>query len=227
MSAQVLSLRPELEDTPPRARRRLEALALAPGEFGLDDVEWLALLCGGDVEAASALLAAFGSLPELLGAGAGDLVRVAGRPTAARLCLVRELARRMLVRPLRARPVVSSSQAVCDYLRTTLTGAPREQFRVLFLDRRHHLIADELQNEGTVDHAPVYPREVMRRALELHASALLIVHNHPAQDPTPSPADVTTTRQLVEAGRPLRICVDDHLIVAGQEVVSLKSLGLM
>jgi DNA repair protein RadC len=227
MPSQVLPLRPELEDAPLETRWRLEALALAPGEIVLDDVQCLALLSGGDSDLASALLAALGSLPEVLGAAPGDLLRLAGRPTAARLRLVRELARRMLVRPLRTRPVLSSPHAVCDYLRATLTGAPREQFRVLFLDRRHHLIADELQNEGTVDHAPVYPREVMRRSLELHASALLIVHNHPAQDPNPSAADVDMTRQIVEAGRPLRIVVHDHMIVAGQQVVSLKCLGLM
>lgn len=227
MPSQVLSLRRGLEAAPPDDRRRLEALALAPGDIALDDAQCLSLFCGGNADLALALLAAFGSLPEVLGAAPGDLLRLAGRPAAARLRLVRELARRMLVRPLRTRPVLSSSQAVCDYMRTTLTGAPREQFRVLFLDRRHHLIADELQNEGTVDHAPVYSREVMRRSLELHASALLIVHNHPAQDPTPSAADVDMTRQLVEAGRPLRILVHDHMIVAGQQVISLKSLGLM
>jgi DNA repair protein RadC len=227
MPSQVLSLRPELEDAPADARQHLEALALAPGDIALDDAQCLALLCGGDPDAAVVVLAAFGSLPEVLGAGAGDLVRVAGRPAAVRLRLVRELARRMLVAPLRTRPLLSSSQAVSDYLRTTLTGAPREQFRVLFLDRRHRLIADELLNEGTVDHAPVYPREVMRRALELHASPLLLVHNHPAQDPTASSADIDMTRQIVEAGRALRIVVHDHMIVAGQQAVSLKTLGLM
>ncbi len=144
MPSQVLSLCPALEDAPLETRRRLEALALAPGEIPLDDVQCLALLCGGDSDLASALLAAFGSLPELLGAAPGDLLRLAGRPAAARLRLVRELARRMLARPLRTRAVLSSSQAVCDYLRATLTGAPREQFRVLFLDRRHHLIAVHL-----------------------------------------------------------------------------------
>jgi hypothetical protein len=141
MPSQVLSLRPELADSPADARQHLEALALAPGDIVLDDAQCLALLCGGDPDAAAAVLATFGSLPEVLGAAAGDLVRVAGRPGAVRLRLVRELARRMLIRPLRARPVLSGSQAVSDYLRTTFTGAPREQFRVLFLDRRHHLIA--------------------------------------------------------------------------------------
>jgi DNA repair protein RadC len=227
MPAQALSRRPDQEDAPIAERRRLEALALAPGDIGLDDAQCLALLCGLEPGAAAALLAAFGSLPEVLGAGAGDLLRVAGPPAAVRLRLVRELARRMLVRPLRARAVLSSSQALSDYLRTTLTGAPREQFRVLFMDRRNRLITDELQNGGTLDHVPVYPREVIRRALELHASALLIVHNHPAQDPTPSAADIELTQQIVEAARALRIVVHDHLIVAGQQVVSLKTLGLM
>lgn len=227
MPSQAISVRPALESAPAGARRRLEALALAPGDISLDDAQCLAVLCGGEPDTAAALLAAFGSLPEVLGAGSGDLLRAAGRPAAARLRLVRELARRMLVRPLQARAVLSSSQAVSDYLRMTLTGAPREQFRVLFLDRRHRLIADELLNEGTIDHAPVYPREVIRRALELHASALLIAHNHPVQDPTPSAADVDMTRQIVDAGCALRIVVHDHMIVAGQQVVSLKTLGLM
>src|SRR5206468_83912 len=127
-------------------RRRLEALALAPGDINLDDAQCLALLCGAELGAAQALLAAFGSLPEVLGAGPGDLLRMAGRPAAVRLRLARELARRMLVLPLQTRAVLSGSQAVSDYLRATLTGAQREQFRVLFLDRRNRLIADELQN---------------------------------------------------------------------------------
>ena len=172
MPSQVLSPRPALEDAPPDGGDHLEHLALVSGDLALGDAQGLALLCGVEVTLAEAWLAAFGSLPEVLGAAPGDLIRVAGRPAAMRLRLVREMARRMLVRPLRERPVVSSSHSVCEYLRTTLTGAPREHFRVLFLDRRHHLIADELQNEGTVDHAPVYPREVMRRALELNSSAL-------------------------------------------------------
>jgi DNA repair protein RadC len=108
-----------------------------------------------------------------------------------------------------------------------MVGAPREQFRVLFLDKRNRLIADEVMGEGTVDHAPVYPREVVRRALELHASALVLAHNHPSQDPTPSGADVEMTRKLVEAAHALGIVIHDHVIVAGEAVASLKTLGLM
>jgi DNA repair protein RadC len=102
----------------------------------------------------------------------------------------------------------------------------REQFRVLYLDKKNQLIADELMNRGTVDHAPVYPREVMRRALELSSSAVILVHNHPSGDPTPSRADIEITRQVVEAGKPLSIAVHDHLVVGRDGVASFKALGL-
>ena len=98
---------------------------------------------------------------------------------------------------------------------------------MLFLDKKNQLIADEVMNRGTVDHAPVYPREVVRRALELSASAVILVHNHPSGDPTPSSADVEMTRQVVDAARPLRIAVHDHLVVARDGVASFKALGLM
>ena len=103
----------------------------------------------------------------------------------------------------------------------------REQFRVLFLDKKNQLIADEVMNHGTVDHAPVYPREVARRSLELSASAVILVHNHPSGDPTPSAADIDMTRRVVDACRPLRIAIHDHLVVGRDGVASLKALGLM
>ena len=103
----------------------------------------------------------------------------------------------------------------------------REQFRVLYLDKKNQLIADEVMNQGTVDHAPVYPREVMRRALELAASAVILAHNHPSGDPAPSAADVDMTRQVIEAGRPLRITVHDHIVVGRDGVASFKALGLI
>lgn len=212
----------------PQARlAELRARMLGFGPRVLDDRECLELLCEVAEPDAPALIAAFGSLPEVLGAPAADLTRVAGEQAAVRIKLVQDLADRLLVRPLRRRSVLSSWSAVVAHLRTTMVGWPREQFRVLFLDKRNRLIADELMGEGTVDHAPVYPREVMRRALELHASALVVAHNHPAQDPTPSSADVEMTRKLIEAARPLGLTLHDHLIVAGQEVASLKTLGLM
>ena len=124
------------------------------------------------------------------------------------------------------RTVISSWSALLAYARVAMAGAPREQFRVLFLDKKNQLIADEVMNEGTVDHAPVYPREVMRRALEMSASAVILAHNHPSGDPTPSAADVDMTRQVVEAGRALRIAVHDHIVVGREGVASLKALGL-
>jgi len=123
--------------------------------------------------------------------------------------------------------VISSWTALLAYVKLALAHEPREQFRVLFLDKKNQLIADEVQNHGTVDHAPVYPREVMRRALELSASSVILVHNHPSGDPTPSHADIDMTRQIVEAGRTLRIGVHDHLVVGREGVASFRALGLM
>jgi DNA repair protein RadC len=208
-------------------RRELESRLLGSGPTALDDIDCLELLCGLDEAAAAGVLAAFGSLPEVMGAPAADLIRVAGARAAVRVKLAQELARRHLQRPLRLRQVLSSSSAVETYLRASLVGAPREQFRVLFLDKRNRLIADERMSEGTVDHAPVYPREVVRRALELHASALLLCHNHPGGDCSPSGADVDMTRQVVDAARALGLVVHDHIVVGGQQTASFKSLGLM
>jgi DNA repair protein RadC len=225
-----LALRPALSDPAEEARVRrrwLEDLVLRPGDVGIGDIEALSVLCGLDEGRAEALLEAFGSLPEVIGAPAAELARVAGRRAAVRVRLVQCLARRQLQRPLRARPVISASTPLQAYLRATLTGAPREQFRVLFLDKKNRLIADEAMGDGTVDHAPVYPREVMRRALELNASAVILVHNHPSGDPTPSAADVAMTKEVIAAGRALRITVHDHIVVGGQETASLRVLGLL
>jgi DNA repair protein RadC len=208
-------------------RRDLEARVTAHGPEALDDGQALALLCGLDEAAARALLQTFGSVPEVVGAAAADLARVAGGHAAVRLKLAQDLAGRMLARPLKVRAVIGSSSSLQAYLRTVMTGAPREQFRVLFLDRKNRLIADEVMGQGTVDHAPVYPREVVRRALEWHASAVVLAHNHPSGDPTPSPADVEMTREVIAAGRVLRLAVHDHVIVGGQSCASLRGLGLL
>jgi len=206
----------------------------ASGVDGLDEGDTLALILdrclrpGEDaVAAAEALMARFGGLGRILGAPEIDLARVIGAPAARQLGLLHALLLRALDHPLRARAALSSSTAVRSYLRARLTALPREVFHVLFLDRKNQLIADERMGSGTVDHAPVYPREVVRRALELSASALLLAHNHPSGDPHPSGADIEMTRKVVEAARALGIAVHDHLIVAGDEVVSLRSAGLM
>jgi DNA repair protein RadC len=216
-------------------RERLRERALAGGLAALPDYEVLELLLfraipRGDVKPlAKQLLARFGSLAGVLGATPEELqtVKGVGEAVALDLKLVGESAVRMGRAEVARRPVISSWQALTAYVKTALAHEAREQFRVLFLDKKNQLIADEVMSRGTVDHAPVYPREVVRRALELSASAMILVHNHPSGDPAPSSADVDMTRQIVEAARPLRIAVHDHLIAARAGVASLKGLGLM
>jgi DNA repair protein RadC len=203
-------------------RRPLSALA---------EEEVLALIlarsAGPDAEALSvALLGRFGCLARVFGATLAELRPVAGE-AALDLRLIADLTRRVLEFEVRKRPLPTSWSAVNAYLKATLAGRSRERFRVLFLDKANQLIADELMGEGTVDHAPVYPREVMRRALELAASACCLVHNHPTGGATPSSADIDITRQVVAAGRAIGVAVHDHFLVAGDQVVSFKGLGLM
>ncbi len=125
------------------------------------------------------------------------------------------------------RPVLSSWTSVLDYCRTAMAFMDKEQFRLLFLDKRNALIADEVQQSGTVDHTLVYPREVVKRALELSASALILVHNHPSGDPTPSAADIKMTREIIEVAKPLGITIHDHIIVGREGHASLKGLRLI
>lgn len=206
-----------------------EALArlVASGPSALDDREALEVAAGLTAEDAAVLLAQFGSLPEVLAASVPALSRCAPEVAAARLALIKDIARRLLAAPLRQRPVLSGWAAVADYLRGVLAGRSREQLLGLFLDKRNRLIRDEVLGEGTVDHVPVYPREVMRRALELDAAAVVLAHNHPGGLATPSTSDIESTRQVVEAGRLLRIAVHDHFLVADQQVVSFRNLGLL
>ena len=125
------------------------------------------------------------------------------------------------------RQVISSWDAVLDYCHTTMAHRETEQFRVLFLDRKNVLIADEEQARGTVDHVPVYPREVVKRALELNASAVILVHNHPSGDPTPSDSDISMTRQVDEAARALGLTLHDHLIIGKSTELSFRSAGYL
>lgn len=199
---------------------------VASGPGALDDREALEVAGGLHPSEAAALLGEFGSLPEVLAASAASLSRVVPG-SAPRLLLAKDLCRRVLVAPLRRRPVLGGWDALVDYLRAMLAGRTREQLRGLFLDRRNRLIRDEVLGEGTVDHVPVYPREILRRALELDAAAVVLAHNHPGGSTTPSEADIAATRQVVEAGRHLRITLHDHVLVADQEVVSFRSLGLL
>ena len=216
-------------------RERLRDRATAGGLPALPDYELLELFLFRSIPKrdvkplAKQLLVRFGSLSGVMGATLEELRTVpgVGAAVALDLKLLHEAALRMGREAVARRPVISSWSALVAYVQTALAHEAREQFRVLFLDRKNQLIADEMLNRGTVDHAPVYPREVVRRALELSASALILVHNHPSGDPTPSSADVDMTRQVVDAARSLRIAVHDHLVVGRHGVASFKSLGLL
>lgn len=183
----------------------------------------------GDIKPiAKALLTRFGSLGAITTASVEDLRTVpgVGEQAALDLKLLGEVTLRVGRETIRKRTVIGSWSALLAYVKVALANEPREQFRVLFLDNKNQLILDEIQNRGTVDHAPVYAREVMRRALELSASSVILVHNHPSGDPTPSGADITMTREVVDAGRALKISVHDHLVVGREGVASFKALGL-
>ena len=178
---------------------------------------------------AKALLARFGTLSDVLAADASELNKIdgIGPTTIADLKVIKALAEQVGREQLRNRPILSSWQSLIDYCRTAMAHEPREQLRILFLDKKNRLIADEVQQTGTVDHAPVYPREVVRRALELSSTAIIIIHNHPSGDPTPSDGDVRMTAKIVEAARHLGITVHDHIIIARNGHASFRTLGLI
>ncbi len=210
----------------------LRARVEAGGLDRLNDAETLELLLSrssprGAKTNAAALLGRFGCLRRVLTADLAALSAIVDAGAAVDLQLIYDATRRLAAADLPGRCVVSSWTALINYLKLTMAHCEREAFRVLFLDKKNQLIADEILNQGTVDHAPVYPREVMRRALELSAGALILVHNHPSGDPTPSAADVEMTRRIVEAGRALDISIHDHVVVGRADVASFKALGLM
>ncbi len=183
-----------------------------------------------DVKAlAKSLIQRFGSFAEVVGAPIDRLREVegVGDSVAVDLKIVEAAARRLAKGAVTRRPLLSSWSAVIDYCRTAMAFAEKESFRILFLDKRNALIADEVQQTGTVDHTPVYPREVVKRALELSATALILVHNHPSGDPTPSSADIKMTRDLAEIAKPLGIQVHDHIIVGKDGHASFRGLQLI
>lgn len=176
---------------------------------------------------AKELMAQFGGLSAVLAADRAALARYVGPEAALELKIVRETAVRLAAALLPPRLSVSAYTQVAAYLKTLMAGLPREEFWVLFLDRKNQLLRAECLGVGTVDHAPVYPREVLRRALELNASAMILAHNHPSGDPAPSRPDIDMTKTLIDAGKALQITVHDHMIVGGGEVESLRALGLI
>jgi DNA repair protein RadC len=216
-------------------RERLRDRFREAGADALSDYELLELLLfralpRRDVKPlAKALLETFGSFAEVIGAPETRLAEVKGlgHSGATELKVVQAAASRLLRSTVKKRPVLSAWSTVLDYCRSAQAFADREQFRVLFLDKRNQLIADELQQVGTVDHTPVYPREVVKRSLELSATAIILVHNHPSGDPTPSHADIQMTQQIIAVAAPLGIAVHDHIIVGKDGHASLKGLNLI
>ncbi len=214
-------------------RQRLRSRFRDAGGEALADYELLELLLFQLVPRrdtkpiAKALLARFGSFSEVLAAPEEQLVAFdgIGDSAAAGLKAIEAAARRYARDAVRDRPLLASWDTVLAYCRVAMAYEAREQFRILFLDKKNGLIADEVQQVGTVDHTPVYPREVMKRALELAATALILVHNHPSGDPSPSRADIEMTRLLVEASKPLGIVIHDHIIVGRSGHASLRALG--
>ena len=216
-------------------RKRLRQRFMKAGADALPDYELLELVLFAaytrrDVKTlAKALLKRFGSFAEVISADPRALKEVEGVGAATVLALktVQAAAVRMARGEVMQRPVLANWQKLLDYCRTSMAYEDTERFRILYLNRKNVLIADEVQQKGTVDHTPVYPREVVKRALELGASAIVMVHNHPSGDPTPSQADIEMTREVAEAAKKLRITLHDHVIIARNTHASFKSLLLL
>jgi DNA repair protein RadC len=216
-------------------RQRLRQRFMQGGADALPDYELLELILfraipRRDVKPlAKTLLAKFGSFAAVMNASPARLREVGGMGDAVitELKLVRAASLRLLNREIINRPVLSSWSQVLSYCQAAMAHSEIEQFRILFLDKRNRLIADEVQQEGTVDHTPVYVREIIKRALELSATAIVLVHNHPSGDPTPSQADITMTKEIMDTAGKLGIVVHDHIIVGREGHGSLRSAGLM
>ncbi len=216
-------------------RKRLRERFLKQGAEGIADYELLEMILFpakpmGDVKPmAKALLKKFGSFGNVLHAEPAELMKIKGVGEAALTAIkVAKAASELLLREqVLDRTIIRSWTHLLDYCRLRLGHLQNEEFHVLFLNSKLELIADECQQKGTVDHTPVYPREVIRRALELGASSLILMHNHPSGDVSPSKADVEITHQIMDAARPLGIAVHDHLIIGAKKHFSFKSKGLI
>ena len=216
-------------------RQRLRERFLAGGADALPDYEMLELVLflaqprGDKKPLAKALMDRFGSYSAVISADPDELLEIkgVGESAIAAFKVVREAALRLSREDLGKREILGSWQAVMDYCRASMGHEKKEQFRVFFLDRKNGLIKDEVQQRGTVDHTPAYPREVVKRALDLGATALIIAHNHPSGDPTPSQADIAMTREIRDAAAKLGIILHDHIIVGRSGTTSFKSAGLL
>ncbi len=216
-------------------RDRLRQRFMDKGADSLADYELLELylfrsIPRRDVKpVAKDLIAKFGSFSEAVSAPIARLAEVKGisEKTALDLKILQAGALKLGQQSVLNRPVLSSWSALLDYCRSVMQFEDKEQFRVLFLDRKNRLIADEILGQGTVDRAPVYPREVLKRALELGSTAIILAHNHPSGDPTPSASDIEMTNNIITAAKAINISVHDHLIIGRNDTASFKALGLM
>jgi DNA repair protein RadC len=216
-------------------RKRLRDRFLAGGATAMPDYELLELvlfrgLPRCDVKpVARRLMETFGDFARVCAAPRDRLmaVRGVGDAVVLELKIIEAASHRMARARVIHKPIISSWDAVVDYCHTTMAHLETEQFRVLYLDRKNVLIADEEQARGTVDHVPVYPREVVKRALELNASSLILVHNHPSGDPTPSEADITMTERIQSAAQVLGLTLHDHLIIGKSQELSFRTMGYL
>ncbi len=216
-------------------RQRLRERLLAIGGEQMPDYELLELVLTlaiprRDVKPlAKTLIDHFGGFAGVIAADQAALenIKGMGEGAVAALKVIEAAAIRLAREEISDKPLIGSWNRLLDYCRTSMARAQTEQFRVLFLDRKNRLIKDEVQQTGTVDHTPVYPREIMKRALELGASALILVHNHPSGDPTPSRADIEITKDVQKAAQALGVQVHDHLIIGKSGHTSFKSQGLL
>lgn len=216
-------------------RQRLRERFLLGGSDALPDYEMLEMVLFAangrkDMKPlAKTLMAKFGSFDEVISAPPERLREVpdVGDSAIAALKVVEAAAQRLSRSRVVDRTVLSSWSAVMAYCKTQMARLETEEFRVLFLDRKNRLITDEAQQRGTVDHVPVYPREVVKRALELNATAIILVHNHPSGDATPSRADIEMTKTIADSAKPLGVTVHDHVIIARENDASFRALGLL
>ena len=216
-------------------RERLRNRFRDGGATALPDYELLEMVLfraikrGDTKPLAKMLLARFGSFAEVISAPPERLQEVKGVGPAiiTELKLIQAAALRLSRAAIINRPLLASWNAIIDYCRAAMAYEEIESFRLLFVDKKNQLIADEVQQQGTVDHTPVYAREVIKRALELSASAIIMVHNHPSGDPTPSYADIDMTKKIIAAGDKLGILVQDHIIIARNGHVSLRNLQMI
>ncbi len=213
-----------------RLRERFAQTADAVPDYELLELVLFRSIARGDVKGvAKALIARFGSFAEVVAAEPALLAEIKGVGPAiiTDLKLIEQASKRVSMGAVRNRQVLGSYASVVEYCRTAMAFAEREEFRLLFLDKKNNLIGDEVMQRGTVDHTPVYPREIVRRSLQLNASPVILVPNHPSGDPTPSRADIEMTREIVSLAEPLGIVVHDHLIVGRKGHASFRALGLL